>query len=210
VLDLDDAEGQGLVDVMDLGPATLVVVDDDRKATLRVPISNGSFTYTPLSGSSRGAVSTYGPVSGTLELVQGAPGAAPAVSLNGKPLAPNAGPPGPPAPGSGAAPGGSPGPPASPAAPKRFKLLGRPRVRGRVIAVKLRLPGRGSVALRATAKVRKRTRTLGSLRKPIRAAETRTLRLKLKRRPPSKLRLAISFTPTGGAKQTRRVTVRRR
>ena len=46
-LDLDTAEGQGLADVMDLGPATLVVVDDDRPVTLRVPITNGTFTYTP-------------------------------------------------------------------------------------------------------------------------------------------------------------------
>jgi hypothetical protein len=88
----------------------------------------------------------------------------------------------------------------------RFKVLGRPRIRGRVLTLRLQLPRRGTVALRATAKAR----TLGSLRKRISAAGRRTLKLKLRRRPPAKLRLAISFTPTGGAKQTRTVTVRRR
>ena len=39
--DLDTAEADGLVDVMDLGPATLVVVDEDHPVTLRVPITNG-------------------------------------------------------------------------------------------------------------------------------------------------------------------------
>ena len=68
-LDLDAAEAEGLVDVMDLGPATLVVVDDDHPVTLRVPITNGSFSYTPLAGATQGRVSTYGPVTGTLELV---------------------------------------------------------------------------------------------------------------------------------------------
>jgi hypothetical protein len=51
---------------------------------------------------------------------------------------------------------------------------------------------------------------LGKLHKPIRAAGRRTLELKLKRKAPAKLQLAIAYTPAGGAKQTRRVTVKRR
>ena len=74
----------------------------------------------------------------------------------------------------------------------------------------LRLPGPGAVALKATAKIRSRTRVLGTLRKSVPAAGRRTLKLKLKRKSPARLRLAISFTPRGGAKQTRRVTVKRR
>ena len=62
------------------GPATLVVVDDDRPVTLRVPITNGRFSYTPLSGATTGPVSTYGPVTGTLELARGAPGQRPSSS----------------------------------------------------------------------------------------------------------------------------------
>jgi hypothetical protein len=79
-----------------------------------------------------------------------------------------------------------------------------------VITLVLRLPGRGALALKATGKLRKRARVLGTLRKPIAAAGRRKLKLKLKRKPPATLRLAISFTPRGGAKQTKRVTVKRR
>ena len=154
-LDLETAEEDGLVDVMDLGPATLVVVDDDHPVTLRVPITNGRFSYTPLAGDTQGRVSTYGPVTGTLELSRGAPGAAPVVLLNGKPLAPTNPPAGPPPAGPGPAPPA--GPPATPGAPKppaRFTLVGRPKVRGRVVTLVLRLPGRGALALKATGKVR--------------------------------------------------------
>ena len=207
--DLDTAEQDGLIDVLDLGPATLAVVDDDRPVTLSVGITDATFTYTPLKGDAAGPVSTYGPVTGTLQLSGGKGGAAPVVLLDGKPLAPVKPPPGPPpaGPGSGAPPGGT---PATPAAPARFAVVGRPKLRGRVITLVLRLPGRGAVALKATAKLRKRTRVLGTLRKPIAAAGRRKLKLKLKRKPPAKLRLAISFTPRGGAKQTKRVTVKRR
>jgi hypothetical protein len=209
-LDLDTAEQQGLADVLDLGPATLVVVNDRRPATLRVPITNGTFTYTPLTGDKQGAVATYGPVTGTLELAPGAKGAPPAVTVNGKPLAPHAPPAGPP-PAAPAPPAGAP-PPASgpPAAPARFALVGRPRLRGRTLTLVLKLPAAGRLALRATAKRGGRTRALGALRKRIPAAGRRTLKLKLKRRPPAKLRLAIAFTPTGGVKQTRTLTVKRR
>jgi hypothetical protein len=202
--DLDAAEADGLVDVMDLGPATLVVVDNDRPVTLRVPITNGRFSYTPLSGDTQGRVSTYGPVTGVLELAPGAGG--PVVLLNGKPLAPTNPPAGPPPAGPGPAPPA--GPPATPAAPKppaRFTLVGRPKVRGRVVTLVLRLPGRGALAVKATAK----RRVIGTLRKSIRSAGRRKLKLKLKRKPPAKLRLAISFTPKGGTKQTKRVTVKR-
>ena len=51
---------------------------------------------------------------------------------------------------------------------------------------------------------------LGTLRKSIPAAGRRKLKLKLKRKAPARLRLAITFTPAGGAKQTKRVTVKRR
>ena len=130
--------------------------------------------------------------------------------LNGTPLAPvqTAGGPSPAGPGPAA--GGSGGPSAGPPPAARFKLVGRPRLRGRVLTVVLRLPGRGALALKATAKVRSRTRVLGALRKSIPAAGRRTLKLKLKRKAPARLRLAITFTPSGGARQTRRVTVRRR
>jgi hypothetical protein len=206
--DLDTAEAEGLVDVMDLGPATLVVVDDDHKVTLRVPITNGRFSYTPLSGAAQGAVSTYGPATGTLELAPGAAGGLPVVLLNGKPLAPTNPPAGPPpaGPGPPGPPAGSPGSSGAPKPPARFKLVGRPKVRGRVVTLVLRLPGRGAVSVRATAK----RRVLGTLRKSIPAARRRMLKLKLKRKVPARLQLSIAFTPAGGAKQTKRVTVKRR
>ena len=105
--------------MLDLGPATLAVVDDDRPVTLSVGITDATFTYTPLKGDAAGPVSTYGPVTGTLQLSGGKGGAAPVVLLDGKPLAPVKPPPGPPpaGPGSGAPPGGT---PATPAAPARF------------------------------------------------------------------------------------------
>ena len=58
--DLDTAEAEGLADILDLGPATLVVVDDDRPVALRVPITNGRFSYTPLSGANTGPVRPTG------------------------------------------------------------------------------------------------------------------------------------------------------
>ena len=199
---------------MDLGPVTMAVVNDARPVTLRVPITNGRFTYTPLAGALQGTVSTYGPVTGTLELAPGAAGAPPAVLLDGTPLAPVK----PPA-------GGQ--PPAGPAraragAGRLRRSAGRARGAG---ALQARGPpararprghgqpaaaGPGALALRASAKVRSRTRVLGKLRKAIPAAGRRTLKLKLKRKPPARLRLAITFTPAGGAKQTQRVTVKRR
>lgn len=214
-LELDEAEQQGLADVMDLGPTTLAVVNDRRPVTLRVSIANGTFTYTPLANDDEGPVSTYGPVTGTLELAPGAPGAKPVVLLDGRPLAANdppagpTGPTGPAAPvpaGPGAPPAGS----ASPAAVARMRLVGRPRLRGRTLTLVLALPGRGALAVRATGRRGGRTRVLGTLRKSIRARGRRTLKLKLKRTPPARVRLAISFTPAGGARQTRTVTVKRR
>ena len=213
-LDLDTAERQGLADVMNLGPAVLAVVNDRRPVTLRVPITNGTFTYTPLTGDDAGPVATYGPVTGTLELSPAAAGGSPGVLLDGNPLAPAgppAGPPGPPGPsGPGPAAPGPPGPGSvSPPAAARLKLVGRPRLRGRTVRLVIDLPGRGALAIRATAKRGARTRVLGALRKSIRARGRRTFKLKLKRRPPAKLRLAIFFTPAGGAKQTKTVTVKR-
>ena len=213
-LDLAAAEQQGLVDVMELGPAVLAVVNDARPVTLRVPIENGTFTYTPLAGDTQGTVATYGPATGTLELSPGAAGGPPVALLDGQPLAPHAGPvdPGPATPAApGPAPGGGVVPPAvSVPAAGRLKIVGRARLRGRTLKLVLDLPGAGALAVRATGKRGKRTRTLGAVRKAIRTSGRRTIKLKLKRRSPAKVRVAIAFTPAGGKTQTKRVTVRRR
>jgi hypothetical protein len=202
------------VDVLDLGPAVLAVVDDDRPVTLRVPITNGTFSYTPLADDDKGPAATYGPVTGTLELAPGAAGGPPVVLLDGQPLTatdPPAGPPGPGPPEPGPAPPGAGVPPLAsgpPAATARLRLVRRPRLRGRTVTLVLELPGPGALELRATAKLRARTRALGTLRKSIRAQGRRTVKLKLKLKPPARVRLAISFKPAGGATQTQNVTVR--
>ena len=208
-LSLDDAEQQGLADVMELGPTVLAVVNDVRPVTLSVPIANGTFTYTPLAGDRAGSVSVYGPATGTLQLSPGTPGAAPVVLLDGAPLAPHATPTDPAGPSSPSAPGSGPGasPPTvtPPMVTPQMKLVGRPRLRGRKLKVVLDLPGRGALALRVTA----RRRTLGTAKASIRARGRRTIAVKLKRRPPAKVRLAIAFTPQSGARQTRAVLVKR-
>ena len=134
--------------------------------------------------------------------------------LDGQPLAPHAGPvdPGPATPAApGPAPGGGVAPPAvSVPAAGRLKIVGRARLRGRTLKLVLDLPGAGALAVRATGKRGKRTRALGAVRKAIRTSGRRTIKLKLKRRSPAKVRVAIAFTPAGGKTQTKRVTVRRR
>ena len=91
-LTLDDADQQGLIDLIAMPADTLAVVDDDVPATLEVPIVNGSFSYTSLKNDAHGAPLTYGPLTGLLVLKPGAPGAAPAVTLNGTPVAPHGAP----------------------------------------------------------------------------------------------------------------------
>ena len=199
---------------MDLGPTTLVVVDDDRPVTLRVPITNGKFTYTPLAGATQGPVSTYGPGRmGTLELAP-RPSPRPALlraagrpAAGARPYCGRAAPP--PAMMPGVA-------PAAPPPRPRLRRASRSASAARACAgassrSALRLPGRERSRSRRLRRSAAAARVLGTLRKSAPAAgAAHAEKLKLKRKSPARLRLAISFTPRGGAKQTRRVTVKRR
>lgn len=199
-LDFDTAEQQGLADVMDLGPATLVVVNDVRPVSLNVKITNGTFTYTPLAGATEGAKATYGPLTGTLTLAPTDPGAQPLVLLDGMPVGPSTAPAATPTPSPTVTPGPTPS--------AGSLALGRRSLKGRKLSVVANVPGPGALTAQATGKVHGRKRTLGRLGKAIRAAGAIKLALKLKGKP-AKVRLVVAFTPTGGKKQTRTATVKR-
>ena len=124
----DDAQLAGLVDVIDAGPRTLVIVDDDLPVTLTTPIAGGTFTYTPLTDSTAGTTLEYGPLTGTLQLDPGAAGAlrwsrSTAQPVPGRPVGPTPTPTPDPGPGGGSSP-----PPAARAqAQRRRRLRPAPR-----------------------------------------------------------------------------------
>lgn len=194
-LNLDDAEQQGLIDLIEMPRDTLAVVDDDLPATLQVPIAGATFTYTPLKDDTQGTTLTYGPLTGLLVLKPGAPGGAPTVTLNGMPVAPHGAPPG----GGAGSAGGSPTPPVgtTPATrkPARLVFLRRPKLRGRKLTVTVRAPRSGALRVAAT----QHGRTVGSAKARLRRAGRKTLTLRLKRRPHGLLRITITLKPRGAA-----------
>jgi hypothetical protein len=215
-LSLDQAEATGLIDMLETPQQALVVVDDDIPVNLRVPISNGTFTYTPLTDGAEGQTLEYGPLTGTLELDPGAPGGAPVVKLDGTlvegravkppPPIPPATPPGTtpsPGPGPGATP--SPGapivvikPPPTVTLPGRLAFVGRARLRGQRLTMVLKVPAAGALRATLTQHTGRRSRTLGVARTAIRTAGRHTLTMKLRKRPHGKLKLAVTFTPKRG------------
>lgn len=205
---LDAAEGQDLVDLLELGPTTIAVVDDDRPVTMRVSITNGTFTYTSLTDQTEGPAATYGPVTGTLQLAPGAPGGPPVVTLDGQPLEPNPPPPGTPSGGvppvtpGAAQPGVEGGPPSVSRPSNRFKLIGRPIRRGRTVRMAVRLPGRGKLRVKATTKRGRRSILVGRTQKAVRGAGKVKLTLRLNRTTRGRVSLALSYTPTGGTART--------
>jgi hypothetical protein len=197
---LQAAEQQGLVDLIDTADTVLAVTDDSAPVTLQVPIANGSFSVTRWTGEKPGATLSYGPVTGLLTLAPGAP----AVKLNGAPLAPNGGGAGG---GGGAVSGGGatpPPPPASRPAPKKLALIGRPKLRGRRLKLTVRAPGAGALRVAVTARGRK----LGIARLKLKRAGKTVVTVRLKRRAKGKLKVAVTFTPRGGAAQRLTATVR--
>jgi pimeloyl-ACP methyl ester carboxylesterase len=82
-LTLGEAQWDGKADVLDLPGGTKVVVNDAVPVALRVAAEALSFTVTDLDGRR----TTYGPVTGSLVVTPGA-GDVPAVSVDGKPVAP--------------------------------------------------------------------------------------------------------------------------
>ena len=203
---LHQAQQQGLIDLLELPQDTFAVLDDDQPATLEVPITGGSFTYTPLKDDSQGTTLTYGPLTGLLVLRPGSPGGAPAVTLNGVPVAPHGAPSG----GGGAGGGGAtPAPPAAtlpPAAhkPARLAFVRRPKLHGRRLTLALRVPKAGTLRVVVT----QRGHTLGAARAKLRRAGRKALTLRLRRRPHGKLVVTVTFKPRGGRAQ--RLTARLR
>ena len=209
-LPLPLAEQQGLIDLIEMPAETLAVVDDDRPVTLQVPIVNGSFSYTPLQDEQRGTTRTYGPVTGLLTLAPAAPGAAPAVALNGVPLTPVGS-----APSGGAGPtGGTPSaPPPSgrspatkPAAAAKLAFVKRPKLRGRKLSLTVRAPKAGTLRVTVTQRGRK----LGTASAKLRRAGRKALTVRLKRRPRGALQVVVTFKPRSGGTQRLKAKVRAR
>jgi hypothetical protein len=208
-LGLEAAEQQGLIDLVESPGAVLAVTDDHDPVTLTVAIANSSFTYTPLKDDQQGTTLTYGPLTGLLELKPGASGAAPAVTLNGTPVAPHALPPS----GGGGAP--APSAPAAPAAPSspvaatphkaaRLSFVRRPKLRGRRLTLTVRAPKAGKL----TVVVTQRRRTLGAARAKLARAGRKALTIRLKRRPRGALQVVVKFKPRGGAAQRLKAKLR--
>jgi hypothetical protein len=162
---------------------------------LTVPITGGTFTYAKLTGETQGPTQTYGPVTGELGLAPGG-----VVTLNGAPLAPNPTP----VPGPSPTPGPSPSPTPTPApVAKKLRLIGKPKLKGRKLTLKVFVPGPGT--LKASAAKR---RVLGRAKAKPKAAGTRKLTIRFKRRPPRTVSLTVTFKPAGAARQTVKRRVR--
>ena len=131
---LQQAQQDGLIDLIEAGPTTGVVTDDTTPVDLTVPITDGTFSYAKLAGETQGPTQTYGPVTGELRLAPGG-----AVTLDGAPLAPNPTP----GPGPSPTPGPSPSPTPSPTTPKKLRLVGKPKLKGRRLTLKVLVPGPG-------------------------------------------------------------------
>ena len=193
---LQQAQQDGLIDLIEAGPTTGVVTDDTTPVDLTVQITGGTFSYAKLTGETQGPTQTYGPVTGELGLAPGG-----AVTLNGAPLAPNPTP----GPGPSPTPGPSPSPTPTPTTPKKLRLVGKPKLKGRKLTLKVSVPGPGT--LKAAAKGK--SRVLGRAKAKPKAAGTRKLTIRFKRRPPKKVALKVTFKPAGGKLQTVKRTVRR-
>ncbi|HEX8120495.1 MAG TPA: alpha/beta fold hydrolase [Solirubrobacteraceae bacterium] len=88
-------------------------------------------------------------------------------------------------------------------APK-LRLVGRPRLRGRVLTLSVAVPGKGTLRTKVTARGKKLAQ------RTARAKGARTLRvsLRLPARPRSGLRVAMTFAPAGGNAVTLNVAVK--
>jgi hypothetical protein len=184
-------------------------VDDDQPVTLRVKITGGTFSYTPLHNDTAGTTLTYGPLTGTLDLAPGSPGGAPIVKLDGQPVTPHDLPPTP-APVTTPPPGVTTKPPGSSIGPaRRLAISGRARLHDRTLKVKVLVPGAGSVRAVVRRKNGKRP-ALGSARVTSARAQTKTLTVRLRTRPRAPVRLTITYTPAKGASQNVSTSVKPR
>ena len=149
-----------------------------------------------------GTTLTYGPLTGALELAPAAPGAAPVVTLDGQPVAPRAG--------ARAGRAGTRRPwPAPRPVPARRRAAARGEAAagrqaaaaGRRLTVKVAVPARRRAeGDRPAQGARARPREGEAARAPV----TRKLTVRLKRRPPRKVALTVTFKPAGGKLQTSR------
>ena len=214
------AERDELVDVVRVPRHTYVVTDRRRSGSFTVELQDATFRVQHVGGDGQTEVFEYGPVNGTATIASAGPGSLPTVTVDGAPVAPRevtddgSGEPT----GAGGGPGGGDGqsgadetvPPAivepsgpgrdatppttTPAGAKAVKLVGRPRIRGRVVTLSVAVPAKGTLRARVTA----RGKTLA--KRTAKASGARTIRvvLRLKRRPRSSARVAVTFTPASG------------
>jgi pimeloyl-ACP methyl ester carboxylesterase len=213
---LADAERDELVDITRLPRRTLVSTDNGRSGAFTVELKNATFRVTPYGPDGEGETVEYGPVTGTATIAPASkPGGLPAITVNGVPLTPRAIPVDDGGAGGGQqggsdddAPvgGGDPLPPAGnrpttpprnetpPQATRKLRLVGRPRLRGRVLTVRVAVPAKGRLRARVTAG----GRTLAQRTAAAKGARTVKLTLRLKSRPRSRMRVALVFTPAQG------------
>ncbi|HEX2086669.1 MAG TPA: alpha/beta fold hydrolase [Solirubrobacteraceae bacterium] len=221
------AEGDGLVDVVRLPRRTLVIADRRRASPFTVELRGATFRVTPAGPDGEGATAEYGPVDGSATITPASsPGGLPTVTVGGVVVTPRAvtdGPSEPTDPGdggdggdggddlSGELPIGDRGPVppsvddprATPPTPgpvrQTLRLVGRPRLRGKVLTLRVAVPGKGVLRTRATA----RGRTLAQRKSTAASARTVSVSLRLRSRPRSPMRVAMTFVSAGGGAAVR-------
>jgi hypothetical protein len=170
--------------VIDLPGRTTVVTNDRAPVALKVAAEGLTFTVTDMDGTARGRRVTYGPLTGDLVVEPGA-GDVPAVSVDGKPVAPTHD--------TGAGGGGGQKPPTDvivtpppgpgePPATLTASLRGGPVKLSRtgVATIAARLDGgTASARLTLTAKLGRRTLRIGSARVTLPAGRTIKARVKV-------------------------------
>jgi pimeloyl-ACP methyl ester carboxylesterase len=93
VVGLDEAETQGLAEVIRLPDHTVVATSTRRQLTLRVQITDGTLIWQALDGDGVGAGYIYESLSGTLEITPAADvSELPLVTLDGRPVSPQSDP----------------------------------------------------------------------------------------------------------------------
>jgi len=181
VMTLGQAQWEGKADVIDLPGSTKVVTNDSAPVALKVAADGLTMTVTDVDATGRGRRVTYGPLTGDLVVDPGA-GDVPAVSVDGKPVAPahdtggdDEASPDPvivtPPPGPG-------DPPVSLTASLRGGRLKLSRAGIATIAARLE-GGTASGTLTLTAKLGRRTLRIGSARVTLPAGRTIKARVKV-------------------------------
>jgi pimeloyl-ACP methyl ester carboxylesterase len=177
---LGQAQWEGKADVIDLPGGTAVVTNDSAPVALKVAAEGLTMTVTDVDATGRGRRVTYGPLTGDLVVAPGA-GDVPAVSVDGKPVAPahdTGGEQKPPQDVVITPPPGPGNPPATLTASLRGGLVKLSRTGVATIAARLE-GGTASGRLSLTAKLGRRTLRIGSARVSLPAGRTVKARIKV-------------------------------